>query len=386
MAKHFKFGGSTAARTIQCPPWQRLSEDVPKSLGNGSNPAADQGTMLHMAMEEIYGPEYPDVDPSDLLEKGHFYNAEELTQHLIDAKLVPAIEAVESLLDELQIADWLIEPLVQIDSETGGSIDFLALSEDGHTLLILDYKFGFNSVSAEHNAQLQFYALATAADMSAAWMFEQVERIVYVIIQPNDNGDVISRWESTIEELDEFETRYYAAVALAEDSDSAPVSGTACKYCPAHATCPAKTGMAAKASRVNEITAAKLAEYLPMADQVVEWAKAVQKMAYEQLELGTPIKGYKLVAKRASRIWTDEEGAADRIRKAKKIKLTDGFDMKLKSPAQLEKKCKELGVDFKPYTDYISSVSSGSTLAKESDKRPALLPIQGLAQLNAMND
>ena len=386
MTKHFKFGGSTAARTIQCPAWIRLSEDVPKSLGNGSNPAADEGTMLHMAMEDIYGANYPDVEPEDLLEAKHHYKAEYLTQDLIDEKLIPAIDAVENLMDELGITDWMLEPLLQINIHTGGSIDFLALSEDGRTLLILDYKFGFHSVSAEHNAQLQFYALAVAEDEKTAWMFEHVDRIVYAIVQPNGEGEVVSRWDSNLEELDAFETRYFDAVADSNDPDYAPAPGSGCKYCPAHATCPAKTGMALKASRVNEVTAGKLAEYLPMAEQLTEWIKEVQKMAYEQMELGTHIPGYKLVAKRASRVWTDEKGATDRIKKAKKIKIVDGFDMKLKSPAQLEKKCKELGIDFAPYTAYITSVSSGSTLAKESDKRPALLPIQGLTQLNAMND
>ena len=73
------------------------------------------------------------------------------------------------------------------------------------------------------------------------------------------------------------------------------------------------------------------------------------------------------------------------MRKAKKIKLEQGFDYKLKSPAQLEKVCKELGVDFKQYDKLISKVTTGTTLALESDKRPASLPIAGLEQLNAMN-
>ena len=50
MTKHLKFGGSTIARTIQCPAWQRLSEDLPKGI---SSPYAEEGTMLHEQMERI---------------------------------------------------------------------------------------------------------------------------------------------------------------------------------------------------------------------------------------------------------------------------------------------------------------------------------------------
>jgi hypothetical protein len=147
-----------------------------------------------------------------------------------------------------------------------------------------------------------------------------------------------------------------------------------------------KTGLALKATRVNELTVDKLAEYLPLAEEVVAWSKEVQKLAYEQLELGTKIKGYKLVNKRASRVWNDLEAVENKVRKAKKIKIAQGFDMKLKSPAQLQKVCKELGIDFKQYEKLISAVSSGTTLAKESDKRPAALPVAGLTQLNALNE
>ena len=52
MTHHFRYGGSTAARTIGCPAWQQLREKAPKRL-HGSNPYADEGTMLHNCMEEF---------------------------------------------------------------------------------------------------------------------------------------------------------------------------------------------------------------------------------------------------------------------------------------------------------------------------------------------
>ena len=70
-----------------------------------------------------------------------------------------------------------------------------------------------------------------------------------------------------------------------------------------------------------------------------------------------------------------------KVRLAKKIKLENACDIKLKSPPQLEKLCKSLKVDFKSYSNYIASVSYGTTLVKESDKRPEALPNLALKAL-----
>ena len=257
MAIHFKFGGSTAARTMGCPAWQRLAETVPLVLEGSSNPAADTGTMLHNCMEEYYGPD--SIDPEDMLhDKGREYKGQHLTPELVATKLYPAIDAVEIICGELGIkgSNVLLEPLVKIDSDIGGSIDVLAISEDKKTVLILDYKFGHVSVSAEDNKQLQFYALAAATDPATRDMFDECERIVLAIVQPNGDGDDLQVSEIDMEALDNFETEYLAAVDFTEEPTAQPASGSWCKYCPAEATCPVKTGAALKATRVNALTAA----------------------------------------------------------------------------------------------------------------------------------
>ena len=80
------------------------------------------------------------------------------------------------------------------------------------------------------------------------------------------------------------------------------------------------------------------------------------------------VPGYKLVAKRATRQWANERGATEALRSAG---LVDSDIMSLNTPAQVEKVCKKLDVAFP--TDQVVSVSSGNTLAPESDKRPAVL-------------
>tara|TARA_R110000796_G_scaffold34530_3_gene89130 strand:+ start:37 stop:1203 length:1167 start_codon:yes stop_codon:yes gene_type:complete len=387
MAQHLKHGGSVAARTIQCPAWIRLASEVPFTLDGKNNAAADEGTMLHNCMENLYGLEGEHLTPESELEDGAEYNGQKLTQDLIESKLRPAIDALEFLMDKYNISDWKVEPFVKISDDMGGSIDLIGRSADKKTVTIVDYKFGYVNVEVVENAQAQFYALAAATDPSTSdWFGPDLETIVLAIIQPNDNGEDLQTWETNLNQIDAFETEYLNAVEKTENPEALANSGPACKFCPAEAICPVKTGEAMRATRVNEITANKLAEYLPMVEELKSWIKSVEKMAHEQLELGAPIKGYKLVAKRATRVWNQPEIVEDKIRKAKKITLEDGFEYKLKSPAQIEKVCKTLGIDYlKQYAPLCSSVSSGTTIAKDSDKRSAVIPFAGLKQLNDMN-
>ena len=389
MATHLKYGGSTAARTLQCPAWGRLSQEVPFTLSGKSNPAADEGSMLHNCMEHIYGKLGEDFEFDELYDLPvSEFKGQKLTPELVENKLSPAVDAMEELLTAYGITDWEVEPFVRIAEDMGGSIDFIGISDDRKTVLLVDYKFGFVNVDAVGNAQLQFYALAAASDPALSeWFGEELESIILTVIQPDGlHGENYQTWAVDLDTIDTYETDYFAAVEASEDPESPAISGKACTYCPAQAVCPVKTGKALEATRVNEITAAKLAEYLPLADEVEAWAKAVRLMAHEQLELGSPIAGYKLVAKRASRVWNDIGAVADKVRKAKKIKLSEGFNSVLKSPAQLEKVCKKLGVDFDTnYAPMLSSVSTGTTIAKEGDKRSAVLPVAGLQQLNDMN-
>lgn len=385
MTKHLRYGGSTAKRTIHCPVWHSLADELPSSInGGGSNPAAEEGTMLHNCMERIYA---DNVAPSKILADGNTYLSATLDKDLYDTKLIPAFEATEDLLEKYDIDEIVCEPFVSIREDIGGSIDLIGLSVDRKTLLVLDYKFGYYQIDPEENEQLLFYGVNASQTEALSDMFTQVETVVFAIVQPVDGECEAKEWPTVMDTLDNFETAYLHAVDIADNPEgAAPNTGSWCKYCPVEAVCPSKTGEALKLARMGEIQADKLAEYLPMADGIESWIKAVRKLAHEQLELGTPIKGYKLVNKRSTRVWNDVEAVEEKVRKAKKIKLADGFDYKLKSVAQLEKVCKQLGVDFKVYSKYIASVSSGTTLAEESDKRPAALPIQGLAQLNAMND
>lgn len=388
--KHSKYGGSTMARTIGCPAWQELSKDIPRAE---AGPHADEGTMLHNCMELIYDDD--NVTIGNIIQNSSRckHNDAELTLELYKEKLVPAYEAMEKLLDELDIDDYEVEPFVELipdvneegepeDASAGGSIDFLGVSADGKTVLVADYKFGYHQVNAENNKQGLFYALCAALDPATQHFFEEAETVVIAIVQPNDQGEVVDDWEFDIDLLDDFEQEVYDAIDKAEAGKGQPCVGSWCKYCPAEALCPAKTGSARAALRLDVEQTDQLAEALTLVGDIEDWAKAVRKMAHEQLELGTDVPGWKLVAKRATRKWTDESKVLGMVKKLRKIKVDEATTVKLATPAALEKLCKSHEVDFEKFTDYIESVSSGTTIAPESDKRPKALAQGSLEELS----
>ena len=148
--------------------------------------------------------------------------------------------------------------------------------------------------------------------------------------------------------------------------------GPWCKFCRAEATCPSKTDMVT--ALINrgpidpEIPSNELGALLDMAHQVEDWSRAVFKMAFDELEKGRDVDGYKLVDKRGTRRWTGND--VENV-------LTDllgdqAFEKKLVSPAKAEKALKLAG-STADISTHIVSMSSGRTLAAAADPRPAVV-------------
>lgn len=377
MTQHLKYGGSTAARTINCPAWLRLSEGMPTGDG-GKNEAADTGTLLHNCMEE-----WLNDDPTfqTMLEEGREYNGITLTEEMVSDKLDPAVTALLALV-KLTEKYFMAEPFVKIADDVGGSIDVLAKSADGKTVHIVDYKMGYVPVSAVDNAQLMFYALAADMDPSTEHFFTNCETIKLSIIQPNDDGPDLETWEVPYDALSGFEDKLFDAIEESRKPDCEPAAGSWCNYCPAHSTCPIKIGQAIAATRITDLSKmADLTQAMLMVSDLEAWIKTVKKTAHQQMENGATIDGFKLVEKRASRVWNDVPAIEGKLRRMRRILVAEAWDSKLKSPPQIEKVCKEKGIDFKEFAPYISSVSSGTTVAKASDARKAITPVSGLEAL-----
>ena len=95
----------------------------------------------------------------------------------------------------------------------------------------------------------------------------------------------------------------------------------------------------------------------------------MRALAFQMLENDKPVPGWKLVNKGATRQWTNETEAS--------VKLADlgidAFKKSIVSPAQAEKELKAVKKQLPE--GLVVAVSSGSTLARVDDPRPAVVNV-----------
>lgn len=367
--QHAPFGGSTAARTMNCPGWRQLADTQPHQ---GSSSFADRGTMLHNAMELIYR---DDVKPETVI--GMKYKDLELTKELYNEKIVPAVAAVEEIFKTYGIDEWGCEEKVTLADDAWGTCDVLGVGNVWS--IVLDYKFGDGiMVSPVENHQFLFYGSAAYHTSDTADLFDGNEKVVFAVVQPSSHTDKdYSVWETTTDRLRDYRDPFLARVIEAKGEDPATCAGSHCKFCPAIAVCPQKTGAAHRAQLLNPKDLETIRESLKLADELETWIAAVRKTAHEQLEQGATLKGWKLVMKRATRKWNDDTKIAKYL--ARKLGgRKNVVKEKVITPKQAEDLAKSLDVVLN-VEDMITAKSSGTTLAPAADKRTAVIGGAALA-------
>ncbi len=364
MAKHSSIvGGSTAKRVINCPASVALVAKMPPKP---SSKYADEGTLCHNAIAEILD---KGVTPESLL--GMKYKKHTLTQALLDTKIYPALK----LLSEVD-PDGEMEFMVETEIDFGnhlpgafGSAD--VLGKLPKKAIVLDWKFGSGViVEAEENDQGMFYGRAAMHTEKAKWIFEDIEEVEIIIIQPPE----IRRWTTTVARLEQFERDLVAAVKDSTRADAMMASGDHCRWCAAKPTCPLMTGAVDRATQLalKDLNPSQIATYLSQADMLEEWVKDLRELAHQMLEADVNVPGYKLVAKRATRQWVSEDKMLLKMAELG-LDLTELIEESIISPAKAEKVLKKYNLDLPQ--ELVVAVSSGSTLVADSDPRPAVLQI-----------
>jgi hypothetical protein len=355
-------GGSTAKRVINCPGSVALCQKVPPKP---SSKYADEGTLLHNVMAEVLG---QNKEIKQLL--GTEFNGIALTADLVVDKVQPAIEALNEI-DPTADLEFSVEEVVsfgEVLPGVFGSCDLIG--RIGDRAVILDWKFGDGvAVEAEENPQLMFYAAAAIRTPKLAWVFDGAKDVECIIVQPPN----VKRWVTSFDRIRQFERELIYAVKQSEKPDAPLHAGEHCRWCAAKPVCPVMTGAVDRAlqQQVKELDATQLGQMLERANVLESWISDLRGLALQVLESGNPVPGYKLVQKRATRQWRDEETAKAAL--CALLPITEVTETSLISPAQAEKKLKKLKLGLPE--GQVVSVSSGTTLAPESDPRPAVLQI-----------
>lgn len=365
MSKHARLSASAAHRWLNCPGSVRLAEGKPRTTPY----AAAEGTFAHTLAGDAYAM------------AGHYaesYNRKTVVDgHTVQCnpEMVAAVNSYYDVMVGLHLQQsWLEMPLREAlswwDEDLGGTADFVSYSKNQKLLRVMDFKYGAGVfVPVENNVQLKTYALGAMLNIDGP-----VETIETYIFQPRyETEEPLRRFDYTAEQLIEFAGDLAEGTRRTRAPDAPLAAGSWCKFCPNAGTCPElekkHTAMVTQSFEIVSYTPPQLAEFLRNVPLVEERMRAIKDEAYRRACEGEEIPGFKIVDKRAVRVWTDEKAAAEWA----EHRGIDPWDRKMKSPAQLEKGLK--AAEKKELEPYYDKVSHGTALVPDSDKRNAVTPV-----------
>lgn len=359
--KHALLSASSAHRWIACPPSALLSKKFDDSSSSFAQEGTDAHTLAQYKLEKLLG--LPTKDPTESLS---FYD-EEMNDHAENYATF-VLEQVEKAKETCVDPQVLIEQKLNFSSyvpEGFGHVDCLIIA-DG-TLTVIDFKYGLGiKVSSERNPQMFCYALGGLALFDGIYDIDTVRLVIY---QPRREN--ISEFNISKSELIQWAEEVLSPTAeLASRGEGEYKAGEHCQFCKAKATCRKRTEHNLELAKYDfEVPATldhdEIAAILTKADELVSWVSDVKEYALKEALNGTKFEGFKLVAGRSNRKYTDEAAAADLVIAAGK----DPFEKKLLGitamTALLGKKAFEDilgGLTFKP--------PGKPVLVTADDKRP----------------
>jgi hypothetical protein len=358
---------------MNCTPSAQLTKDMPEQTSD----FAKEGTLAHTLSEllvlqalgrikpKAYKDQLAAIKANDLYKDEMMEYCCDFRDFVIERYNKAQAEGIEPVL--------LTETKVPLEKWTGeegagGTVDQQIIA-DG-TLEIIDLKYGKGvSVGVEENKQLMLYALGAYDEASHLYDIERVRMTIY---QPRIAN--IESWEMPIGDLlywADSELKEKARMALEGEGEF--VAGDHCKFCKAKGSCRANM------ERHKEIldrdfsptlTPSEIGELMLKFKTATEWMEAVEKHAMSLALGGTKIPGFKLVAGRSQRKFTDAEKAA-------KIAVELGLDESvIYSPRKLAgigsfEEALGKGVFAEKFDEVVIKPKGAPTLALSSDKREA---------------
>lgn len=384
MAAHAKLSASGAHRWIPCPGSIDAADGV---SGTGSS-YADEGSVAHNLAEDalttgkpaasFIGTVYPE------------YPTFEVTWDMAEA-VQEYVDYVNQIAAENDGGMRMIERMVNFDRWVPGGFGTAdAIIVGTKRVHIIDLKFGQGvRVDADDNPQAMLYGLGVLSELDA--VLDGTEEFVLTIVQPRLNH--ISEWIINYEDLLAWGDMVVKPAALAAlDPNSPRVPGDKqCRFCNARATCRALAEFVVNDACAGfesvednviplddfadyltppaELSLAEIGQILNQASLFKAWIGAIEDHAKYQMEQGFDVPGWKMVAGRGSRDWSDVDAAERAIRR--KLGANAAYKPRvLISPAQAEKL---LGKNDYVIKTYVEKKEGAPTVAPVSDKRQAII-------------
>lgn len=390
--KHALLSASAASRWLVCTAAPRFEEQFPESTSE----YAEEGRLAHsfcelkllrkftesitlrtfntrinkLKKDEMFNPE---------MEKTSDLYIEHLTERAMQFDSAPYVTA-EVRVDYSEYAP-----------EGFGTCDCVMIG--GDTIIITDYKHGKGvPVSAEDNPQMKLYALG-ALNKYRAIYGDTIKKVILVIEQLRLSEEP-SIWETTVDELISWGESIKPIAEKAFRGLGEFVPGEHCRFCRGKAQCKVRASIHTALEEfkdcvplgslspeeleqveadgqdgipVNVLSDAEIGDLLTRGAELVSWYKDLEEYALNATLNGKEIPGWKAVAGRANRTFTDQDAALNAI-------IAAGYDESLvyeRKPLTLTALEKLMGKnDFaEKVGQFVTKPLGKPTLVPMSDKR-----------------
>ena len=357
--KHAMLSASSSARWLACPPSAQLCAALPDIVTD----YALEGTCAHELAEykvqKLLG--NPASNPTENLD---FYDTE--MEDCTDSYA----QYIAELLATLQ------EPMVLVEQR----LDFSRYVPDGFgtgdcvivadsVLTVIDFKYGKGvAVSADHNSQMMLYALGALELFDALYDIAEVRMVIF---QPRIQN--LSEYIMPLSELLHWaETELKPKAELAAKGEGAFSAGEHCRFCKRKATCRKRAEYNLQLAKYDfampdKLTDTEIETILATADQLTAWVADVKEYALRQALSGKQWHGYKVVAGKSNRKYTNPAAVAEAVQAYGKNPYKEPELLGVTAMEQL------LGrTQFEALLGSLTEKPQGKpTLVPCSDKRPA---------------
>ena len=377
------FPPSGSERGIICPASVQRQGDTPTNL------AMATGTAVHWISEyalrdgsslELYKDTVVEVDGYKI----------KITDELLDVATYYC-DYVRDAMSKNPDAELKVESRVDLSyygeeyADVFGHADSMLVELFGK-LIVFDLKSGKGKSVDPESPQLRMYAA-----MAAGEMIETYEEIITVVIQPRDLfGDPVKTASHDPAEL----KRWIEDVVLPAIDDSRSEEPTfraseeGCLWCNYKGQCRAHAQYVltlatedfadcedfepAQLRDPSAVSSGLLAKIYEHTSLIKNWLESVKQEAVERMLKGDKIPGYKVVRSRTNRRWNQDLDLHHILRKELKIRKMDLYHEKMNTPKQVLDMFEDKEHIRKRINELIIKPEGAPTIAKDTDRRPAL--------------
>ena len=378
MSAHAILSPSSAKRWINCPPSARINAEAPQK----DTVYTREGTLAHAICELKARKHFlTGIGPKKYKAAMDKFRADELWQDEMEGHTDTYLEALKDIAAQYSEAPHVaLEVKVDFSEyvpEGFGTADCLMIGPvegvKGDVLHVIDFKYGKGvEVTAEDNPQMMLYALGALMDYSAIYDIDEVRM---TIVQPRIKREPESWSLKALSLINWANCVVEPAAKLAMAGEGEFQEGEWCRFCAIRGSCRERARANLEAAQLDfkeppELSDVEVGEALTLGQRLKQWLSDLEEYALNACLDGREIDGWKAVAGRSVRAWTDQEAAFAAARAAG-IPEEMLYERKPVTLAALEKI-----MGKKPFAEalggFVTTPPGKPTLARADDKRKAI--------------